>query len=136
MAKKSAASLSVVASIKPKDARLVPPKSLTARQKELWLEIVSAKTSDWFTVDAQSLLFGYVKAIASHELLSKRIDVMEAGEPLEDIKDEDKLYGMQERQSRLIQSFATKMRLTQQARYTTTSAATKTAKASSGRPWD
>lgn len=135
MAKKSAASMSVVATIKPVDARLSPPVSLTARQKELWLEIVSAKPSDWFTVDAQPLLLGYVKAVASHESLSQRVDAMEAGESIGDMKDEDKLYAMQERQARLVQSFATKMRLTQQARYTTGSAATASAKAGAARPW-
>ena len=138
MAKKSAASMSVVASIKPKDARLSPPASLTDRQKELWLEIVASKPADWFTVDAKSLLVGYVKAIASYETLSARIDMMESADNVApvDIKTEDKLYAMLERQARLVQSFATKMRLTQQARYTTTSAATKAAKASGGRPWD
>jgi hypothetical protein len=139
MAKKSAASMSVVASIKPVDARLAPPESLTARQKELWIEIVAAKTSDWFTVDAQPLLVGYVKAIASHEALSVRVDAMEAGGHiggLDSLKDEDKLYAMVERQARLVQSFATKMRLTQQARYTTGSAATATARAGKSRPWD
>jgi len=136
MAKKSAASMSVVASITPKDSRLPPPASLTARQKELWLEIVASKSADWFTVDAQSLLVGYVKAIVSHEVLAQRVDFMEASDERLDLKDEDKLYAMLERQARLVQSFATKMRLTQQARYTTTSAATKSAKASGGRPWD
>jgi hypothetical protein len=139
MAKKSAASMSVVASIKPADARLAPPASLTARQKELWLEIVASKPADWFTVDAQALLVGYVKAIASHEIISQRVDAMEAGGHiggLESLKDEDKLYAMQERQARLVQSFATKMRLTQQARYTTRTADVKSSKASGGRPWD
>ena len=135
MAKKSAASMSVVASIKPKDARLVPPRTLTIRQKELWLEIVAAKPSDWFTVDAQSLLLGYVKAIASYEHISLEVEAVEAGKEME-LKDVDKLYAMQERQARLMQSFATKMRLTQQARYTTTSAATKSSQAGGSRPWD
>lgn len=135
MAKKSAASLSVVA-VKPRDSRLPPPANLTQRQKELWLEIVASKPADWFTPDAQSLLLGYVKAIASHEILSARVDAVEAQGGMEDMKDEDRLYAMLERQARLVQSFATKMRLTQQARYTTTSAATKAAKASGGRPWD
>lgn len=136
MAKKSAASMSVVASIKPKDSRLPPPASLTDRQKELWLEIVASKSADWFTLDAQSLLVGYVKAIASHEILSQRVDLMEASEGVLDLKDEDKLYAMAERQARLVQSFATKMRLTQQARYTAGSAATATVRAGKARPWD
>jgi hypothetical protein len=135
MAKKSAASMSVVASIKPRDARLSPPGTLTDRQKELWLEIVADKPADWFTVGAQSLLLGYVKAIASFEHISSEVEAVEAGQEME-LRDRDKLYSMQERQARLIQSFATKMRLTQQARYTTTSAATKSSQASGSRPWD
>lgn len=136
MAKKSAASMSVVASIKPRDSRLPPPANLTERQKELWLEIVASKPADWFTVDAQSLLLGYVKAITSYEILSARIDAVEAQGGMDDMKDEDKLYAMLERQARLVQSFATKMRLTQQARYTTGSAATATSRAGKSRPWD
>jgi hypothetical protein len=110
MAKKSAASMSVVASIKPKDSRLPPPANLTERQKELWLEIVASKPADWFTLDAQSLLLGYVKAIASHEVLSSRVDAVEAQGGMDDMKEEDRLYAMLERQARLVQSFATKMR--------------------------
>jgi hypothetical protein len=136
MAKKSAASMSVVASIKPRDSRLPPPAHLTERQKELWLEIVASKPADWFTVGAQSLLVGYIKAIASYETLSARVDAVEAKGGMDDLKDEDRLYAMLERQARLVQSFATKMRLTQQARYTTGSAATATSKAGKSRPWD
>ncbi|SEN71410.1 hypothetical protein SAMN05216404_106167 [Nitrosospira multiformis] len=135
MAKKSAASLSVVA-VKPRDSRLEPPANITDRQRELWLEIVASKPADWFTRDAQSLLLGYVKAIASYEILSARVDAVEAQGGMDDLKDEDKLYAMLERQARLVQSFATKMRLTQQARYTTGSAATATEKAGKSRPWD
>lgn len=135
MAKKSAASLSVVASISPKDSRLIAPASLTARQKELWAEIVAAKPADWFTVDAQSLLVGYVKAIASHEIISERIDSIEAQGGMEDLRDEDRLYAMQERQARLVQSFATKMRLTQQSRYQNSTAAVKSSQAGAVRPW-
>jgi hypothetical protein len=136
MSRKSAASLSVVPKIDPKDARLSPPESLTDGQKELWIEIVGAKPAGWFTIDAQSLLIGYVKAIASHEILSAKVDAVEKAGGMDDMKEEDRLYKMLERQARLVQSFATKMRLTQQARYTTGSAATATAKAGKARPWD
>jgi hypothetical protein len=137
MAKKSAASLSVVP-VKPKDARIAPPSFLTARQKELWLEIVASKPADWFTEDCKALLVGYVKAIASHEILSRRVDILESDdyESIEDLKDEDRLYAMQERQARLIQSFATKMRLTNQSRYQNSTAAVKSSKAGAARPWD
>ena len=135
MAKKSAASLAVVA-VKPKDARLAPPGTLTAKQRELWLEIVASKPADWFTADVKSLLVGYVKAIASHDSLSARVDVMERNPGEMEIRDEDRLYAMLERQARLIQSFATKMRLTNQSRYQNSTAAVKSSRAGSSRPWD
>lgn len=135
MAKRSAADLSVVP-IKPKDARLTPPKFLTDRQKELWREVAAAKPADWFTDDCKALLVGYVKAIASHESISARVDSVEAGELELELKDEDRLYAMQERQARLIQSFATKMRLTNQSRYQNSTASAKSANAGQKRPWD
>ena len=127
--------MSVVANISPKDSRLAAPTSLTGRQKELWAEIVSAKPADWFTVDAQSLLVGYVRAIASHDYISLQIDAVECGREM-DMQDVDKLYSMQERQAKLIQTFSTKLRLTQQSRYTPAAAATAAGKASSTHPWD
>jgi hypothetical protein len=135
MAKRSAADLSVVP-IKPKDARLTPPRFLTDRQKELWREVAAAKPADWFTDDCKALLVGYVKAIASHEFLSSRIDLIESGTVTDDMGDQDRLYSMVERQARLIQSFATKMRLTNQSRYQNSTASAKSARAGQKRPWD
>ncbi|MEP7073421.1 MAG: hypothetical protein ABI727_04490 [Nitrosospira sp.] len=43
---------------------------------------------------------------------------------------------MIERQARLIQTSATKLRLTQQSRYTAATAAVVAGKASGNRPWD
>jgi hypothetical protein len=114
--RKSSASLSVVPASPKKDLRLQAPDSLTVRQSELWKEIVDSKTAGWFTPDNGALLVGYVKAIASHEIISLQVEAVEAGKEME-LKDVDKLYSMQERQARLIQSFATKLRLTQQSRW-------------------
>ncbi len=76
MAKKSAASLSVVP---PRIATVLPaPKSLTVRQKELWKEIVLSRPSNWFDPSNAPLLVGYVNAIASHEILAQRSDAIEA----------------------------------------------------------
>lgn len=137
--RKSAASLSVVPISGNKDSRLAAPKSLTKRQAELWVAIVNSKPADWFTTDNASLLYGYVSAISSHEIISVRVNAletvtMESGEM--DLRVADSLYGMQERQARLIQSFATKLRLTQQSRWQPKTAAEKSGKAAASRPWD
>ncbi|HEU4855301.1 MAG TPA: hypothetical protein VFS89_08460 [Nitrosospira sp.] len=136
MAKKSSASLSVVP---PAVATVLsPPKTLTARQKELWKEIVLSKPASWFDRSTAPLLSGYVKAIASHEFLASQSDAIEATLAAEsgDLKTLNRIHAMIERQARLIQTFATKLRLTQQSRYTAATAAVVAGKASGTRPWD
>lgn len=134
MPKKSAASLSVVP---PSVATvLASPKSLTARQRELWREIVLSKPASWFDRSTAPLLAGYVNAIASHEILAARSDAIEATLEDGDLKTLNKLHAMIERQARLIQTFATKLRLTQQSRYTAATAAVVAGRASGVRPWD
>jgi hypothetical protein len=136
MAKKSTAGLSIVP---PGIATpLSPPESLTARQKELWDAIVLSKPASWFDQSNAPLLAGYVKSIASHQFLASKSDAIEAtlidGDG--DLKTLNRIHAMIERQARLIQTFATKLRLTQQSRYTAASAAVAAGKASGARPWD
>ena len=134
MGRKSAASLSVV----PKGIVTVlsAPKSLTARQAVIWREIVLARPASWFDPSNAPLLVGYVNAISSHEVLAKRSDTIETTLADADLKLLNRVHGMMERQAKLIQTFATKLRLTQQSRYTPAAAATAAGKASSTRPWD
>lgn len=134
--RKSSANLSIVPPSTGKDSRLSVPRFLTTRQAQLWKEITNSKPANWFTRDMQSLLVGYVKAIASHEALSKRVDSVESGELQLELKDENRLYAMQERQARLMQSFATKLRLTQQSRWQPKTAWDKGSRPDGVRPWD
>jgi hypothetical protein len=117
---------------------LAPPKSLTTRQKELWKEITLSKPASWFDRSTAPLLSGYVKAIASHEFLASQSDAIEAtlAEGDGDLKTLNRIHAMIERQARLIQTFATKLRLTQQSRYTAATASVIAGKASGARPWD
>jgi hypothetical protein len=52
-------------------------------------------------------------AISSHEILALRSDAIEAKLDDADLKLLNKVHAMIERQARLIQTFATKLRLTQ-----------------------
>ena len=135
MARKSQAALSVVPfSSVALDGRLPAPSTLGDREKLLWLQIVSTKPADWFAADTEALLFGYVCAIGSHEYLTDKIKKGERDNlETDEIKE---LYILQERQAKLMLQFATKMRLSQQSRYTALSAATADKKASGKRPWD
>jgi hypothetical protein len=138
MAKKSSASLTVVPAKPGLDVHLSLPASLTVRQKELWEGIILSKPGSWFDHSNSALLSGYVKAIASHETLALRSDVIEAtlADGDGDLKTLNRLHAMIERQARLIQTFATKLRLTQQSRYAPSVASVKAGKAAGPRPWD
>ena len=134
MARKSAASLTVVPYKAPGDGRLAAPQSLSDRERLIWTKIVASKPADWFSVDTEALLTGYVTAIVSYERLSEQIKLAEIDDI--DTKGMNQLQSMQERQARLMQSFATKLRLTQQSRYTPQAAATQNKLAAGVRPWD
>jgi hypothetical protein len=76
-----------------------------------------------------SLLVGCINAIASHEILAQRSDAIEAKLDDADLKLLNKVHAMIVRQARLIQTFATKLRLTQQSHYTAANAAVVAEKA-------
>jgi hypothetical protein len=138
--RKSTASLTVVKTV-PLDQRQQAPSFLTARQREIWKSVVDSKAADYFSNDTKPLLVAYVKAVEAHELLSVRVESfdMDMLADMDGIKLLDRLQAMQERQGRLFQSLATRMRLTQQSRYQNTTAAIKGKSGASTvgvRPWD
>lgn len=137
MARKSKASLEVV-QVTVLDHRIQPPDNLTKRQKEIWIKIVSSRPHDWFTKDIEGLLTAYVESIASHERLSEKINEIESGKVLLELQEEKCIYEMRCKQASLMQNLATRMRLTNQSRYSPDVAHTKTSKVanSNKRPWE
>jgi phage terminase small subunit len=138
MARASAASLATV-SVLP-GQRMEPPLRLLAEASAIWREVVATKPSDWFNADSSHLLEAYCHAVVSHRLVSKSV-MMFTDEALAQVggpKQYELLTRMQERQTRVIATIATKLRLTQQSRYTPQAAATASKKVSGGgsRPWD
>lgn len=126
------------------DRRPEPPEHLSPAQAELWRTITEAKSADWFTVEALPLLEAYVRAIEQHRLVSNAVDAFgdilmsPDADPLlvlANIKALNRLHAMQERQANLMQSLATKMRLTQQSRWQPSTAASKS-EAKGSRPWE
>jgi hypothetical protein len=130
MSKKSLLSLEI-APIPAMDARLPPPDTLNARQTELWLSIVAAMPANWFTAADQPLLVGYVETTSFQEKISEQIKA--GGTSIQEMKSLNDIYC---KQAGVIASLGTKMRLTQQSRYTEKTAATATARAGGKRPWD
>jgi phage terminase small subunit len=137
MARKSAESLSVITNLPGQRAEV--PERLTGEAADIWREIVASKPHDWFTSDTCHLLEAYCHAVVAHRLVSVGVAAYtekQMAEP-KGVAVYDQLTKMQERQARVMATIATKLRLTQQSRYTPQAAATASKKVGGGaRPWD
>lgn len=130
MSKPSASSLSVVPSGLP--GRLAPPSDLTKEQADRWKAVVDSKPNEWFGPDSAPLLKEYVRAEAMCDLLAVQVEAAIAGGETGEVK---VLLDMRDKESKRLTSIATKLRLTQQSRYTPQAAATANKKAGNARPW-
>lgn len=135
--RKSAASLSVVAgSI---DGRPAAPTDLTKDQKIIWERTVANEAMDVFkTAALQQLLKEYCRHVVSAKKLAGMIEATEALPQMtpDDLADYDRLLKMRDRETKAIADKSTKLRLTNQARYTPQAAATAAKKAGEGlKPW-
>jgi|SRR5690606_2101386 len=130
MSRPSGASLTVVPTGLPE--RLVPPDDLTPDQAARWRAVVDSKPVEWFGPDSAPLLKEYVRAEAMCDLLAVQIEAAMAGGEPGEIK---ALLDMRDKESKRLTSLATKLRLTQQSRYTPQAAATANKKAGNARPW-
>lgn len=133
MSRKSTASLSVVQI--GALARLSAPDDLTPEQAKLWAAVVDSKPAEWFAEDSAPLLKEYVRAVTMCDLLEVQIQAalacIEDGEPsiLKTLLD------MRDKESKRVLSTGTKMRLTQQSRYTPGASQTASNRAGAARPW-
>ena len=136
--RKSAAALSVVAgSI---DGRPKPPTDLTEFQAAIWARTVAAESLDQFrTAALQQLLKEYCRHCETAHTLAVLIDEFDPAWLADEdgLKRYDKLLLMRDRETKAIGDKATKLRLTNQSRYTPQAAATA-AKNAGGRakPWE
>lgn len=131
MSRRSAASLAVVQALP--DARTPAPRVLNATEAELWRAVVDSKPADWFGADSVPVLTEYVRAACACDMLDAW---------LKRLLDEDGSTGdvriildMRDKESRRVANLATKLRLTQQSRYTPQAASTADRKVAGKRPW-
>ena len=137
--RKSAASLSVVAgSI---DSRSGPPYSLTKREAAIWRRVVASESATFFkTAAVQELLAEFCRHADMAEFLSGWLARYRDG----DLSDDDppplsfgKLLLSREREARAAAAMATRLRITNQARYQPSVAAVAAKHASPARkPWE
>lgn len=131
--RKSTAALSVVAS-REIDGRPKAPSDLTAFQAEVWDRTVSNESADQFkTAALQQLLKEYCRHVETADRLSKQVDrATDVGSNLE-MSEVDLLLRMRDRETKALADKATKLRLTNQSRYTPGAAGTAAKKSSTER---
>jgi hypothetical protein len=136
--RKSTAALSVVAQTQI-DGRPKAPSDLTAFQAEVWDKTIANEASDTFkTAVLQQLLKEYCRHVSSAALLSEKIDAFDSQwlDTDEGLDRYTRLVRTRDCETKALADKATKLRLTNQARYTPQAAGTAAKKASAERkPW-
>ena len=143
MARPSAASLSVISG--SLDKRPEPPADLTEAEAEVWTRTVEYEAADVFgTAALQQMLKDYCRHVIAAERLGQVIEGHmsrvggdeEEGKETITLKDLDCLLKMRDRETKAVSDKATKLRLTNQSRYTPQAAATAAKRAGAERkPW-
>ena len=141
MSKPSSASLSVVPVTSL--ARIEAPSGLDAGEGQLFADVVNSKPADWFGEDSAPLLVEYVRAQGMCDQLDQNIKAALSGGrdgdepiPLELLgKVIEGFMKLRDMEAKRMLSIGTKLRLTQQSRYTPKAASTANSKAGAARPW-
>lgn len=103
-----------------------PPERLTEAQADAWRAIVATKPHDWFGPETYPLLVEYIRATEQADLIARELEEFDP----EWLRDEDgldrfeKLNRLVDAKSSSLARLATKMRLSQQSRYSEKSAHT------------
>lgn len=138
--RKSAAALSAVVVEGKFGQRPDAPAELTAEQAAIWRETVASEAAEFFATAAlRSMLADYCRHRASAAVVSEIIDTFKP-DWLKAAEGAKRYYGllkMREAETRAAASLATKLRLTNQSRYTPQAAATAIKHAARGlKPWE
>ena len=121
-----------VVSLTPPSVHLEPPAGLTEDQAEVWRSVVGARSADFFGEDAAPLLEEYCRVVVMCRLLAVQIEAGIAGGEADELK---ALLDMRDKESRRMASLATKLRITNQSRYTPQAAGTAAKRGAGGKVW-
>jgi hypothetical protein len=134
--RKSAASLSVIAGTI--DGRPKAPEDLTEAQQEIWNRTVANEAADVFrTAALQQLLKEYCRHCDTAYRLTRQVERATGDGSNLSLQDIDVLLRMRDRETKALADKATKLRLTNQSRYTPGAAGTAAKKAATAeaKPW-
>jgi len=138
--RKSLAELSVVPVSFGADRRPEPTPELTEKQAEIWRAVVESEPPNYFNSEAlRGLLADYCRHRESANMISEVIEQFKAEwlRNAEGSKRYRALLQMRDSETRACANLATKLRLTNQSRYTPMAAATAARNSGGGsKPWD
>lgn len=116
-----------------------PPADLSLSAAEIWRRTVASEAGDFFrTAALQSMLADYCRHSETADVLTSQIDAFDAEWLSTDdgLKRYDMLTKLRERETRAASDRATKLRLTNQSRYTPRAAEFAARKQSAeSKPW-
>lgn len=131
----SGAALSVVAGTAI-DGRPPAPSDLTEFQAGVWDRTVGNEAADVFrTAALQQLLKEYCRHVETADRLSKQVDRATDDGSNMSAQELDILLRMRDRETKALADKATKLRLTNQSRYTPQAAGTAAKKSADKKPW-
>lgn len=107
------------------------PAELTDEQAEEWRAVVNRLPADWFPRETHAMLAQLCRHIVAARRVAQLRDACERADAF-DLAEYDQLGKMAERESRVIASLSTKMRISQQTQYDKS----KKRGTQSKRPWD
>jgi hypothetical protein len=120
--------------------RAQPPAEMTAAEAEIWREIVASEAIEFFNTAAlRALLKDYCRHRAAADKITEVINLFQTDwlKNAEGSKRYATLLKMRDTEARGAADKATKLRLTNQARYTPQAASTANRQAAKGKmPWD
>lgn len=124
---------SKVVKLETPSVHLAPSDHLTAEQAEIWRQTVHARSPDYFSQDAVPLLEEFCRVVIACRVLAAKVDRLMAKGKMKELR---QLLEMRDRESKRLTSIATKLRITNQSRYTPLSAATAARKGNGGKVWE
>jgi hypothetical protein len=90
-----------------------PTPELTPEQRLVWISVVNSLPADWIRSES---LPQYCRHVVASNHVAQMLETVEGTDEI-DVEDYDRLLRMQERESRITVSLATKLRLTPQSEY-------------------
>ena len=137
--RKSTAQLALLDDVPVEPPKVVePPADMPEDQKEVWRRVVASCPPDWFQPETLDLLTQYCIHVCRSRFLAGLINGMNTAAIGTSTEKVLELMRQEHRQTRLVASLATKMRIAQQSSYDKSARKRGSGKLSAGtsNPWD